>query len=86
MPQSPPFLEKALESLAGAQSEFANGRFNNVANRCYYAAFQAAIVALQRAGLGPRGGADGGMTLYPLNLRACSSIDVTSTLPSCEIS
>ncbi len=28
-----PFLVKAQESLAGAESEFANGRYNNCANR-----------------------------------------------------
>jgi uncharacterized protein (UPF0332 family) len=49
------FLDKAQESLAGAQSEFANGRYNNCANRCYYACFQAAITALPRAGIRPRG-------------------------------
>lgn len=49
------YFEKALESLAGAESEFANDRFNNAANRCYYAMFQAAIVALTRAGITPRG-------------------------------
>jgi len=49
------FLEKALESLAGADSEYANDRYNNCANRCYYACFQAAIVALSRAGIRPRG-------------------------------
>src|SRR5205823_6359850 len=42
--------DKALESLAGAESELANGRYNNAANRAYYACFQAAIAALQRAG------------------------------------
>jgi len=46
------FLEKALESLNGAESEFVNGRYNNCANRCYYACFQAAISALIEAGLG----------------------------------
>ncbi len=48
-----PFLTKARESLAGAQSEFANSRYNNCANRCYYACFQAAIHALQQAGIQP---------------------------------
>lgn len=48
-----PFLAKALESLAGAESEYVNERYNNTANRAYYACFQAAIVALQRAGLRP---------------------------------
>lgn len=49
------FLEKAEESLAGAESEFANGRYNNTANRCYYACFQAAIAALVAAGVRARG-------------------------------
>ena len=51
MPDDPLlYLRKALESLAGADSEFANGRYNNCANRCYYACFQAAIYALQMEG------------------------------------
>ncbi len=50
-----PFLRKATESLAGAQLEFDNGWYNNCANRCYYACFQAAVAALQRAGIRPRG-------------------------------
>jgi len=45
------FLSKALESLAGAESEFAAGRYNNCANRCYYASFQAAVAALAAAGI-----------------------------------
>ncbi|MBA3414026.1 MAG: HEPN domain-containing protein [Chloroflexia bacterium] len=49
------FLAKAAESLAGAESECAMGRFNNCANRAYYACFQAAIAALLRAGYGPSG-------------------------------
>ncbi|HEU5432403.1 MAG TPA: hypothetical protein VFU81_12115 [Thermomicrobiales bacterium] len=40
------FLHKAQESLAGAESEFVNDRYNNAANRAYYAVFQAAIHAL----------------------------------------
>jgi uncharacterized protein (UPF0332 family) len=40
------FLRKALESIAGAESEYADARFNNCANRAYYACFQAAIAAL----------------------------------------
>jgi uncharacterized protein (UPF0332 family) len=47
------FLAKAIESLAGAESEFVNGRFNNCANRCYYATFQAAIAALLRQAIQP---------------------------------
>lgn len=49
------YLSKAQESLAGAESEFANGRYNNCANRCYFACFQAAICALLQAGVQPRG-------------------------------
>src|SRR3954462_3523915 len=48
------FLTKAVESLAGAESEFASGRYNNCANRCYYACFQAGIAALIRAGVQPK--------------------------------
>jgi uncharacterized protein (UPF0332 family) len=47
------FLAKAEESLAGAESEFVNGRQNNCANRSYYACFQAAIAALIEAGIQP---------------------------------
>ncbi len=49
-------FEKADESLAGAESEAANGRYNNSANRSYYASFQAAIAALIQAGVRPSGG------------------------------
>jgi len=44
-------LAKAQECLAGARSEFANARYNNAANRAYYAAYHAAVVALIRAGV-----------------------------------
>jgi uncharacterized protein (UPF0332 family) len=50
-----PFLRKSVESLAGAELEFGGGWYNNCANRCYYACFQAAIAALQREGIRPRG-------------------------------
>jgi uncharacterized protein (UPF0332 family) len=50
------FLAKAAESLAGANSEFANGRYNNSANRAYYAGFQAAIAALDLAAVHPKPG------------------------------
>ena len=49
------FFIKAEESRAGAESEFANGRYNNVANRCYYGCFQAAIAALLQAEIIPVG-------------------------------
>lgn len=45
------YLRKAQEALAGAQSELVNGRCNNVANRAYYACFQAAVQALHDAGI-----------------------------------
>ncbi len=50
------FLAKAQESLAGAESEFSSARYNNTANRCYYACFQAAIAALTRERIEPRRG------------------------------
>jgi uncharacterized protein (UPF0332 family) len=50
------FLDKAIESLAGAESEFAHGRYNNCANRCYYGCFQAAIAALLYDGVILTGG------------------------------
>ena len=52
------FLTKAEESLAGAESEFVNGRYNNCANRAYYVCFQAAIHALIEAGVPPPGTTD----------------------------
>jgi len=47
------YLEKAEESVAGAQSEFVNGRYNNCANRAYNACFQATVHALLEAGIPP---------------------------------
>lgn len=49
------YLSEAEESLAGAASEHNNGRYNNAANRAYYATFQAAVFALQAAGLSSSG-------------------------------
>jgi uncharacterized protein (UPF0332 family) len=49
------YLAKATESLLTAESEFANGRYNSCANRGYYACVQAAIAALLREGIRPRG-------------------------------
>jgi uncharacterized protein (UPF0332 family) len=49
------FFARALESLQGAESEFANHRYNNTANRAYYACFQGAIAALQAAEIRPQG-------------------------------
>jgi uncharacterized protein (UPF0332 family) len=45
------YLDKALESLDGAASEYTNRRYNNCANRCYYAMFQAAVYALEQVGV-----------------------------------
>jgi len=47
------YLAKAQENAASAASELVNGRYNACANRCYYAAFQAAVAALLRAGIRP---------------------------------
>ena len=49
------FFTRAQESLVGAVSEIANERYNNAANRSYYACFQAAIFALSRANIRPTG-------------------------------
>src|SRR5215213_4710959 len=49
------YSAKATESLLAAESEYVNGRYNSCANRCYYACFQAAIMALLREGIRPRG-------------------------------
>ena len=49
------YLAKAAESLQTAESEFANGRYNSCANRCYYACFQVAIAALLAEGIRARG-------------------------------
>lgn len=49
------FRLKAFESLASAESEYVNGRFNTCANRCYYACFQATVAALARHGITPPG-------------------------------
>lgn len=50
------FVRKAGESLVGATSEFANGRYNNAANRAYYACFQAGVAALDLAEVRPSAG------------------------------
>ena len=52
------FLARAHESVGGAESEFVNDRYNNAANRAYYACFQAAIHALSDAGVQPPGATD----------------------------
>jgi uncharacterized protein (UPF0332 family) len=49
------FIDRARESLAGAESEYVNERYNNSANRSYYAVYQAAIYALLAAGIRPPG-------------------------------
>jgi uncharacterized protein (UPF0332 family) len=49
------YLAKAEESLAGSESEHANKRYQNCANRAYYACYQAAVSALLREGIRPSG-------------------------------
>jgi uncharacterized protein (UPF0332 family) len=49
------YLVKAADSLAGARSEYANGRYDNCVNRAYFACFQAAVAALLREGIGAPG-------------------------------
>ena len=50
------YLAKAQESVTGARSEFEASRFNNCANRSYYAVFQAGIHALILEGVRLPGG------------------------------
>ena len=48
------FLSKSLESLASAEDDLASARYNACARNAYYAAFQAAVVALMAEGISPR--------------------------------
>jgi len=50
------YWNKAQENLASARSEYNYGRYNACANRVYYAAFHAAIVALLDGALPARTG------------------------------
>jgi uncharacterized protein (UPF0332 family) len=50
------YWDKAIESLTGAESELAHGRYNNAVNRAYYAAFQAAVAVLLNEGVRTRDG------------------------------
>ena len=43
------YWEKAVEYLAAAVADLANGRYNGCASRCYYTCFQTAIFAQARA-------------------------------------
>lgn len=54
------YLDKAQESLEGAESEFVNRRYNNCANRVYYACSHAAIYALVQSGIKTRAGGNWG--------------------------
>lgn len=49
------YIAKAWESLDGAISECADGRYNICASRASYACFQAAVAALEREGIAPPG-------------------------------
>lgn len=49
------YIEKARESLRSAQICFDDRLYNSTVNRAYYAMFQAAIVALERIGVRPKG-------------------------------
>ena len=48
-------IEKAKESLQAAELCYADKLYNSTANRAYYAMFQAAVVALESAGIAKRG-------------------------------
>lgn len=49
------FLSKAAESVVSAEADFTAHRYNSCANRSYYAAVQAAIAALLRENITPKG-------------------------------
>ncbi len=49
------YIEKAQESLHAAQICYDGRLYNSTANRAYFAMFQAAIVALERIGVRPKG-------------------------------
>ena len=55
MDRATTFLDKARESLDGARLAYEGGRYNNSANRSYYACLQAAIHALTAAQIKPPG-------------------------------
>jgi uncharacterized protein (UPF0332 family) len=48
-------IEKAQESLRAAELCYNEKLYNSTASRAYYAMFQAAVVALEQAGLRPKG-------------------------------
>ena len=54
MSEAEGFLAKAQESLASAEDDHAKQRYNACARNVYYAAFQAAIVALLLEDIRPR--------------------------------
>ncbi|MEX0682998.1 MAG: HEPN domain-containing protein [Dehalococcoidia bacterium] len=56
MTEAERYLAKARESLASAEADVVAGRYNSVANRAYYAAFQAAVAALIHCGIRPESG------------------------------
>ncbi|MBX3069006.1 MAG: HEPN domain-containing protein [Thermomicrobiales bacterium] len=60
------YLLKAEECLSGAESEFANRRYQNCANRAYYACYQASVAGLLRAGIRPSGSRWGHDTVQAL--------------------
>ncbi len=51
MDEAEEYLAKALENLAGAESELAAQRFNSCSRAAYYACFQAAVAALIHEGV-----------------------------------
>lgn len=56
MDQAAAYYAKARRSLAAAERELAAGAHDDAASRAYYDFFQAAVAALIRAGVAPRGG------------------------------
>ena len=83
------FMLKARESVAGARIAYDGGRYNNCANRSYYACFQAAIHALLLEGIRlPSGGTEWGHDFVQaqfigqlINRRHLYASELRSTLP-----
>lgn len=76
------YLAKARRSLAAAERELAAGAHDDAVSRAYYACFQAAVAALLRAGVRPRGDGWGhDFVQAELARRRLVRADLRSTLP-----
>lgn len=65
-------IEKARQSLRAAEACFDESLYNSTASRAYYAMFQAAVVALEAAGVRPKG-----MQWSPEGVQAIFALEMT---------